>query len=140
MSRNTAFRQKVSKFVENCEKRPEQAARAIGLNLLRSVVQASPVDTGRFRGNWNVQFDAAPQVSDTKDTSGGSTISRGLDVLNRFKLGMGKIFILNHLPYSIRLEYGHSEQAPSPPGIVRLTVQRFNEFVGSAIATVKGAA
>lgn len=136
-AKNDRFRKQVAKFCEKVEKRPEQAARAIALGLLRSVVMASPVDTGRFRGNWNVQFDAAPQVSANMDTGGGGTISRGLEMLNKFKLGMSRIFILNHLPYSIELEYGHSKQAPSPPGIVRLTVQRFDAFVKAAVENLR---
>lgn len=128
---SAAFRAKAAKFFEMAEKRPEQLVRAVGLNLLRSVVTMSPVDTGRFRGNWQVQFSPEPSKLDGTDAGGSATISNGLTVLERFKLGMPKVFILNHLPYSIPLEYGHSNQAPA--GMVRLTVKRFDEFVRSVV-------
>lgn len=116
-------------FAEKCTTNMELAARIASANLLRSVVLDSPVDTGRFRGNWFIQFDKMPIQTDTTDKSGGRAIERGIKKLKDFKLGMPKIFILNHLPYSIELEYGHSKQAPSPPGIVRLAVQRFDSFM-----------
>ena len=124
---NVAFRQKVRSFAREVTERPEAAARAIALQLLRSVVLLSPVDTGRFRGNWSVQFDANPQQPAGVDPSGDATITRGEATLGEFKLGvMPSIFILNHLPYSSPLEYGHSKQAPE--GMVRITVQEFQRL------------
>jgi hypothetical protein len=132
--RNTAFRQQIGKFVKLVERNSEQAARVAGANLLRSVVLDSPVDSGRFRGNWGIQFEASPEQQVTVDKGGIATIQRGINRLKYFKLGMPRIYILNHLPYSIELEYGHSKQAPSPPGIVRLAVQRFDSLMRRAAA------
>lgn len=124
---NAAFKLKVAAFAKKVEQNSEQAARIAALALLRSVVLMSPVDTGRFRGNWFAQFDAAPQTTMEVDRGGGMTIERAMTYLKGFKLGMPKIFLLNHLPYSIPLEYGHSQQAPH--GMVRLTVVKFRQFM-----------
>lgn len=94
----------------------------VALELLGSLVEKSPVDTGRFKANWT--------VSDLKP---GSTIPDprdGIEALKSFKPG-NSIFISNNLPYARKLEYGWSKQAPS--GMVRLTVQEAPELIRKAL-------
>lgn len=96
-----------------------QVTQKIALEALNKVVMRSPVDTGRFRANWNVSFgnpDLA--ITENKDKPGTETIAKGgaliesLDRLNR-------VWISNNLPYANRLENGWSKQAPA--GMVALT-------------------
>ena len=101
----------------------EEAVALIGLQAFRGIVQKSPVDTGRFRGNWNAAI-WAPNFTTTEavDESGAATIERATGVLNGYqdtKL-FPSINISNGLPYAIPLEDGHSGQAPG--GMVALTI------------------
>lgn len=95
----------------------------IGLTALRGVVLKSPVDTGRFKGNWNIgigQIDEA--TTERTDAAGGSTISRADAELQAYGASEGfpVINVSNSLPYAVRLEDGYSGQAPN--GMVALTV------------------
>ncbi|HDC4676464.1 TPA: hypothetical protein O8U49_004727, partial [Enterobacter kobei] len=69
---------------------------------------------GRFKNNWYVGFDSQPtETNDTPDASGQGSNSRGLAVLEVFRVGqVSTIYFTNNLPYAQALENGHSNQAP----------------------------
>ena len=76
---------------------------------------------GRFKNNWYVGFDSQPTESnDTPDASGQGSNSRGLAVLEVFRVGqVNSIYFTNNMPYAAALENGHSGQAPG--GMVGIT-------------------
>lgn len=89
----------------------------------------SPVDTGQFRGNWNVS-KTVPNFSITD----AAAASRGdSEVQKALALSAGGVvYLSNGLPYARRLEYGWSGQAPS--GMVRLSVREFESHVQRSLA------
>lgn len=93
--------------------------RKVALEALVRVVQKSPVDTGRFRGNWNVAVGTADaSAAKSPDPSGGSTLSAGSAQITG-STGLQPIFVTNSLPYASELERGTSTQAPR--GVVAVT-------------------
>lgn len=99
-------------------------------------IKAPPGYTGgRFRGNWQVSFDA-PTTDETGrvDKTGNLTKSAGNYTLSLFKVGMKAIYFCNNVPYAYRLEMGHSSQAPG--GMVRITAAEFQRFFGEAVREV----
>lgn len=101
----------------------EEAVALIGLQAFRGIVQKSPVDTGRFRGNWNTSIGEANfATTETVDPSGAATISAAATTLGNYDAteGFPAINISNGLPYAVPLEDGHSGQAPG--GMVALTI------------------
>lgn len=102
--------------------------RKVTLDLFTSVVQKSPVDTGRFKANWNVGL--TPNVSFTASTNAGRGLTEAQQALS-IPAG-GVVYLANGLPYARRLEYGYSGQAPA--GMVRLSVREFKSFVDRATA------
>ena len=95
----------------------------IALTAVRGVVMKSPVDTGRFKGNWNVGIAQPDETTtETVDPSGGSTITEADSRLQAYEAfqGFPVVHISNNLPYAARLEDGYSGQAPN--GMVGLTV------------------
>lgn len=128
-AQNSRFRADLSRFVRRSNVNLDLVVRKVALDLLTSIVRRSPVDTGRFRGNWFVQAGLAPQTTETDDKSGSATISKGASEVGRFKVG-DQLFILNHLPYAIELENGHSKQAPS--GMVKITALEFAQHLNRA--------
>lgn len=68
------------------ERRVLDVSRKTTLDVHRNVVEASPVDTGAFRGAWTVEVPAAPYEE-------------------------GRVE--NATPYGPALVEGHSQQAPS---------------------------
>lgn len=82
--------------------------RAVALTLLRGVVvrEPYPVDTGRYRGNWQVTVDQpAPGEIDRIDKEGGSTLAAGSRVIDGVKRGED-IWVTNNVPYAWVLETG----------------------------------
>ncbi len=92
---------------------------------------------GRFKNNWYVGFDSRPtQSNDTPDASGQGSNSRGLAVLEVFRVGqVSSIFFTNNLPYAQALENGHSNQAPG--GMVGLTALDAAQLFREAMSEVR---
>ena len=89
-------------------------SRRLSSDILSRLVLASPVDTGRFRGNW--QMDVGRFIDDElaiEDKSGAITISRELAKLRGSSSPFTIVTIQNNLPYAERLNDGHSRQAPA---------------------------
>lgn len=126
----------IERIAAQMNERVETVAKKITLDLFRNVVEKSPVDTGRFKGNWNVSY-AVPNMSvggrqdkTPKGEVDGSSLAM-LQRVNGFPVG-GISYLSNGLAYARRLEYGWSGQAPS--GMVRLSVREFDAYVQRALA------
>lgn len=123
----SSFSDQIAAFARKTEAKIETAIRKIALDVFSEVILKSPVDTGRFRGNWQVAIGNVPAGTlEVEDKTGTVTIGKvQAEVLN-LKAG-DTIYLVNNLPYALPLEYGHSGQAPE--GMVRITVQRFKPIV-----------
>lgn len=91
---------------------------------------------GRFRANWQVGVGPRPTGWKNDIIGPAEVIAKGEAILQGFDGTQQTIWITNCVPYAVRLEYGHSKQAPQ--GMVRLTAQRFSSFVSSASREVRG--
>lgn len=120
----------ISKFVQKAKLDTDTVIRKVGADVLRSLVEMSPVDTGRFRANWVVSYGPTTEIITGLDRSGIETINKGLRLIQVFNPENGELWITNGLPYARRLEYGYSGQAPA--GMVRITVLEFQRFVDAA--------
>lgn len=121
------------KFAEKTELKINDVVRKIGLEVYSSVVMRSPVDTGRFRGNWNLSlagFD--PSVSELTDKEGAASIANATVSIAAYN--GGSIYISNNLPYAQRLEDGWSKQAPV--GMLRITAVEFQDMVNKVVNSV----
>jgi hypothetical protein len=99
-------------------------------------IKAPPGYTGgRFRGNWQVSFDAPTTEENGRiDKTGDLTKAAGNYTLSLFKVGMRSIYFCNNVPYAYPLEMGHSTQAPG--GMVRITAAEFQRFFDDVIREV----
>ena len=108
---------------------PEKVVRGTLLGLTNRIVKRSPVDTGRFRNNWQASTGtpATNQVQGT-DKTGNKAVDAARTQVNKLEMGQD-FYLSNNLPYAHRLEFGWSKQAPS--GMLRLSIaelqQRMNE-------------
>ncbi len=82
---------------------------------------------GAFRANWQYGFNQRPsgEVAGT-DKSGSATLGKIKSGINSSP-AYGIHYLVNNLPYSIRLENGWSRQAPH--GMVKLTALEFGSIV-----------
>lgn len=132
---NEAFKRGFSELLKRVGDKAEMASRKVALDLQTSMVEMSPVDTGRFKGNWQCGLGTAnADTSQPEDKSGPGAIGRTEEVLQGWKPGQ-KIMLTNSLPYSRRLEHGWSKQAPA--GMVRLTVQNYGKYLVEAVKGMK---
>jgi hypothetical protein len=132
-----SFADQLEAFARVGKERMDTVFRKVVIDIAKSVITESPVDTGRFRGNWMLGVgDMNSAVDwDIRDLTGDGTIQRIMAQVGA-EVSAGKIaYITNSLPYAIPLEYGHSSQAPQ--GMVRLTVAAWEDFLGDAISTTR---
>jgi hypothetical protein len=131
-----SFADDIRKFQQKTNLSMDVIVRKVVIDMTVAMVRMSPVDTGRFRGNWMIGV-GSPDVStiDAVDKDGSTTVARITSAAGSVQAG-GVVYITNSLPYARRLEYGWSKQAPSPPGIVRLTVQRYTDYIAAAVKSL----
>lgn len=109
--------------------RMDTVIRKATFDLFRSVALKSPVDTGRFRANWNVSY-GAPDLTTTESNNQARAVQQAQRALT-LPVG-GVVTMSNGLPYARRLEYGYSRQAPY--GMVRYSVLEYRRFLLRAIS------
>ena len=119
----------LDRLAQRAQAQFEDVARKATYDLFRAVVLKSPVDTGRFRSNWNVTA-SVPSFTYSESTNASRADSETLKALT-LPVG-GVVYLSNGLPYANRLEYGYSNQAPS--GMIRTSVADFNRFVDRALS------
>ncbi|WP_342221043.1 hypothetical protein [Candidatus Fukatsuia endosymbiont of Tuberolachnus salignus] len=150
MEDNKRFMASMTAFVNQSKQAHQALPQVLGMKILARLVTMSPVgnaDTwqgkappgytgGRFRGNWQVTFDA-PAETETGciDPRGNLTLTEGIQRLTQFNQGTQAIYFSNTVPYAYRLEFGHSKQAPN--GMIRVTAEEFQTLFNQAVKEVK---
>jgi len=132
-------------FAQKAGARADLVVKRVVAGMAESVIEMSPVGDGvywrrpppkgyvggRFRGNWDYGFNAAPkQQFDVVDKTGAMSMGRVLMGLSAAPTA-GIHYIANNLPYAERLENGWSRQAPV--GMVGVTVLKFQGIVRGAL-------
>lgn len=130
----TSFALQIGRWSENARRKAEVVCRKIALDMTTRVIMRSPVDTGRFRGNWQTAIGVVPGgTTERKDKlPRGAPGGRAFAQAQRTSLQFGPgqiIYLVNNLPYAVALEHGWSKQAPA--GMVKITVQEFGPIVES---------
>lgn len=136
-----SFADSVAAFAERTKTRVRMVAIESIIDFMDRVVERSPVDTGQFRGNWQVRVNAKPagpiQRFDKQPLGSKMGASeRGAARANLGGLVLGDhVWITNELPYAQRLEYeGWSNQAPN--GQLRLARIEWPQILRAAAAKV----
>lgn len=129
------FNESVDAWINAVENGLEDVIEIFGGKVQEALVKASPVDTGRFRGNWQVTANRPPLYAlNNYDRDGSDTIAEGKRALYAIMRGGGavrSIYFSNMLIYANALEYGHSKQAPA--GVVGIVAARLRSFMAQAI-------
>lgn len=132
-----SFGSEVGGWIEKAEAKLLLATRKITLEAFSEVILMSPVDTGRFRGNWQCAIGQMPigeAPFGIEDPSGSIAIALVEELVEKIE-NFEAIWLVNNLPYARRLEYGWSDQAPG--GMVRITAQRWQPIVNQVVAQIK---
>lgn len=131
---NGSFAQQLQQFREDTLENMDEVFRRVMIEIGTTVIRLSPVDTGRFRGNWQFTVDAPATASlDNYDPDGHETTAKLVADVQHLSYGQ-TAYLVNTLIYAIPLEYGHSGQAPA--GMVRITLAGFQQMVEQAVREV----
>lgn len=126
------FAADLNRICKRAGDKAELVVRKTAIELQNSMIERSPVDTGRFRSNWQCGIGVRNAV--ISDAPGSDSKGRTAEVLAGWAPGQ-TIWLTNSLPYSLRLENGWSQQAPG--GMVRLTVQAYEAYLKQVIGSLK---
>ena len=145
-------------WVAKAGRSADKAIKAVCTDISSKVIQRTPVDTGRARGNWQPSIgNPITNTTDETDKSGRDTAA---NAENTAKEAPGNIFyLMNNLPYIGVLEYGRYPNPPkrgtlirksvsatteqrssagfskqAPQGMVRVTVQEFEQALAKAVS------
>ena len=126
----SSFSVDISAFCRRAQVNQDIVVRKITFELFSAVISKSPVDSGRFRGNWVVQSGSSSATVDyaKRDPSGAAATAQAAVVTASVRAG-DVVYMSNNLPYAQRLEYGYSKQAPG--GMVRTSIQHIVAWVNS---------
>lgn len=143
----TSFEQSINNFIAKAKKNPELVVRQVTIKLYSQIIMASPVDTGRFRMNWQPSVNTpATGVLEGFDKSGALSIARATGFVQNSP-EWDEFRFTNNLPYAEVIEFGgypgngpntvggFSQQAPQ--GVVRVTVRRFQKLIDEAAARMR---
>jgi len=131
-----SFTAQLLKFAAFAELDAEKVIRKTIIDLFSHIAEATPVDTGRARANWNLDFngDANDLIEEVQGKSNANKIISGKVAEFRYQITQGYVYIYNNLEYIEALENGWSDQAPE--GMVAVTLAVFEQFLEQ---NIKGA-
>lgn len=124
--------------LDNLAEMPEKLVRGTLLALSSRIIDDTPVDTGRLRGNWQASFDAAKnsQLQRTQKSQGsGAATDEAKQVIGRYQPGQ-TFYLTNNLPYAYTIEFGGSK-VKAPQGMLRKNVAAYQARINEAIAKAK---
>lgn len=138
------FLETIEQWVDDTKQTIDNILQDVVFMVGESVVTLSPVDTGRFRGNWQLSIDSTASSSLVRyDQDGHTTLAEIKSTAKTFTAGQ-VAYIQNHVLYGNDLEWGlyngptqkvteegFSTQAPA--GMVRVTEAQFLEIVAAAV-------
>ena len=117
-----SFTLDVKAFCEKAKKNPETVMRQVSMKLFSAIILGSPVDTGRFRMNWQAS-GAAPATGEVpgKDPTGANAVNDMTTFVNSTNY-WEELTLTNNLPYAEVIEFGgyatgfHGPKRPSNLG------------------------
>jgi len=111
-------------YAEKTNQKVKDVKKKMAFKVYSSIVQKTPVDTGRARGNWQISIGSETNEILERENKSGTADSSEIAKLESVEDDTS-IYIVNNLPYISALEHGHSEQAPN--GMVDLTLAKASD-------------
>ena len=142
-SRDNSFALSMSKWTGKVGVNLNVFSKKVILEVDQRVSKRSPVDTGRFKGNWMLGVDGIPTAYDENKFDKNKHLEIGSTVAERLlqipKEAAGHVYYLvNNLPYAKDLEQGSSKQTNNMTGgIVYITVLEFDQIIQEAMNSIK---
>lgn len=126
-----SFSADIRNFSQRQKDNYEKIRRESIIALFDMVVLGSPVDTGRFRGNWQCTIDHGA-TGTLQDIVPAQEVRNRIQKTVNGSEAVHAVYLTNNLEYAEALEYGHSAQAPN--GMLRLATGYWNQIVQTQAA------
>jgi len=129
----TEFGRGLDRFVRKLGVDVNALKRKLAFDIFSGIIAKTPVDTGRARGSWNINYgepDTSVPPKDAEGKSKSQATAAAISKLSRFKDDSNPysaIYITSSLPYIEPLENGSSDQSPN--GMVALTLEEVQTFL-----------
>ncbi len=127
------FMDVINSWVDETEKKMDDILQTIVIMVGQSVVTLSPVDTGLFKGNWQLSIDTGTTSSLLREDQEGFEVMADITKTAKTFTAGQIAYIQNHVLYGFDLEHGSSPQARDPDGMVMVTAVKFNKIVADAV-------
>ena len=119
-------RAQIRAIVRSLERLTGRVVTKITLDVTANLIEETPVDTGWARANW-VPAIGAPVIKDLTGAERNVAAANGEQAAGQakvlgYRLDRGRVFISNNVPYIMRLNDGHSRQAPA--GFVQRSIRK----------------
>lgn len=132
------FRKSIADWITSVDKAIPDVVSGTVIKAANAIVDLSPVDTGRFKANWQITANSpAAQSLNEYDQTGGQTktyLARQARAVAAAQ-GTKVIYITNRLDYASDLEYGSSRQAPT--GVLGVVQVRLGRYFEEAVAEAR---
>ena len=132
------FEKSIADWIDRADDKFSDVVSGTVTRATNAIVDLSPVDTGRFKANWQVTANApAAQSLNDYDKLGGETksaLARQARAVARSK-ATKVIYITNRLDYAADLEYGASNQAPA--GVLGVVQARLGRYFEESVAEAR---
>lgn len=132
------FEKSIADWIDRADDKFSDVVSGTVIRATNAIVDLSPVDTGRFKANWQVTANApAAQSLNDYDQLGGETksaLARQARAVARSK-ATKVIYITNRLDYAADLEYGASKQAPA--GVLGVVQARLGRYFEESVAEAR---
>jgi Bacteriophage HK97-gp10, putative tail-component len=117
------FAKRMSRIAVAVEASAERAVKDVSREVARAAIEATPVDTGLARSNWQTGLDVAPTTvlparipgakGSTGDANSAAAMSACEPAIEDFDVTKNReVHITNNAPHIGALNDGHSKQAP----------------------------
>lgn len=144
------FNLQLDQFAKRVRLSGTTVAKRVAFDVFGRIVRRTPVDTGRARASWNISTNQADRsvVGEVRTRlKSGTHAPKGLQqravksavnaLQNKNLMGLqvksgDTIWISNNLPYIVKLEEGHSKQAPA--GMVAVSLAEVDTAMSMLVA------
>ena len=114
-----SFTADISRFADKAKLSHDEAVVGVCTKLTGMVIDKTPFDKGRLRGNWYAEIDSfSSETSETRSESEALADGKA-----KAQKASGKLFTLtNNLPYAHRIEYLGWSKIKAPAGMARISI------------------
>lgn len=131
------FSNQIKQFNIDFSNLSDEVFRITVIKFFGQIVQASPVDTGRFRANWFVTTSRPSTRLEPDSEKSENQVTQRIERKVNGSVDQRVFWLTNNLPYSEVIEFGGYGDGPktrggfsrqAPKGVVRITAKRFSRI------------